>query len=135
MSIYEEIQILDKSNYKIILHLIIFIMIVLFTFFSLNFFYWVFITFLLAISWKISSFSHLNSSKIKAVAYFDEKIWTIKFIDDSIKRYEYEKIVNHRVYIIIFFKKPYKPILIWQDQVSKKSWKKLTVFSLLNDLQ
>ncbi|RFC84249.1 hypothetical protein C9E89_007335 [Acinetobacter sichuanensis] len=61
----------------------------------------------------------------------DKQIWSIKFYkNQDIEQFEIIKMVDHIFYIVVYYKttlKQNKPknLVLWQDQMSVKSWKML----------
>ena len=61
----------------------------------------------------------------------DKQIWSIKFYkNQDIEQVEIIKMVDHIFYIVVYYKttlKQNKPknLVLWQDQMSVKSWKML----------
>lgn len=70
-----------------------------------------------------------NKKAIQMLLQLDDNLWTVKYLDQNIKRITLLSVINHGFYIIFLTDK--NNILIWHDQVSKKTWKQLQVLSLL----
>ena len=49
----------------------------------------------------------------------------------QIQRVQIQKILDHHVYIVIFFQHKSSSLMIWQDQLSHLEWKKLKVLAKL----
>ena len=85
---------------------------------------------ILGIALLFSFWLFLKTKKqIIAVAEFEKNIWTIVYLDRKKEKVNITYTINHRLYII--FHTNSHNIIIWQDQLSKKDWKKLVLFTKL----
>ena len=75
----------------------------------------------------------LKQDRIVALVQLDETDWTIQYARSKCTyRVQIKKIINHQLYIVVFFQtKKIKSMLIFSDELHKKSWKSLTIRSKL----
>ncbi|WP_269914529.1 hypothetical protein [Acinetobacter sp. HY1485] len=86
--------------------------------------------FILAVSLLLSFwFFWKTKRQIIAIAEFEKNIWTVVYSDCKKEKFNITYTVNHRLYII--FHTTSHNVIIWQDQLSKKDWKKLVLFTKL----
>jgi Ca2+/Na+ antiporter len=62
--------------------------------------------------------------------YLDEQDWTLTDQKQHIQRDQIKKIIDHGLYIIIFFQQ-HQPLAIWCDQLDWQDWKRLKVLAKL----
>ena len=70
-----------------------------------------------------------TKKQIIAVAEFEKNIWTVVYSDHKKEKVNITYTINHRLYIV--FHTNLHNIIIWQDQLSRKDWKKLVLFTKL----
>lgn len=71
-----------------------------------------------------------NQDRILQLDYLAEQDWTLSKQNDKQQRDQIKKIIDHGLYIIIFFQQ-HPPLAIWCDQLSWQDWKRLKVLAKL----
>ncbi|NLN56728.1 MAG: hypothetical protein GX151_01930 [Gammaproteobacteria bacterium] len=92
-------------------------------------------------------FKFLKSNRILSLDQLDEHEWSIAYFasqaesqhikilrkttpqQTEIRRVQLRQVVDHQIYIVLYFQKALKPAVIWCDQVSAAEWKVLKVLA------
>ncbi|WP_122899936.1 hypothetical protein [Acinetobacter sp. B51(2017)] len=68
--------------------------------------------------------------RIIQLEYLDQQDWTLTSQKQKVHRDQIKKIIDHGLYIIIFFEQ-HPPLAIWCDQLDWPDWKRLKVLAKL----
>lgn len=67
-----------------------------------------------------------------SLQYLGDDEWTLVLSDANIQRVAISHLIDHQLYIVIYFKHAAaKPLLVWRDQLPIQQWKKLKTLSCL----
>ena len=99
------------------------IIILLFTYLSLNIWMWMVCIVAALISLKLFNMQ----PKADQVEQLEYDIWSIRYSSSrKIQQVKIIQFIDHHFYIAVHFEnKKIKPLIIWQDQVYKNQWKSL----------
>ncbi|WP_228274654.1 hypothetical protein [Acinetobacter ursingii] len=88
-----------------------------------------FYIFLIAIFLAIITYlAFLRRSKMRSLAYLDQDLWSIQWHNHSkIEHVQLYRVIDHHIYIVLYFKQNRNSQIIWRDQVSLNQWKQLKV--------
>lgn len=79
----------------------------------------------------ILSYLHFfYQDRIVQVEYLGDQQWTLLNHRQKIHTDQIKKIIDHALYIVIFFE-AHPPLVIWSDQMRLSDWKKLKVLAKL----
>lgn len=70
-------------------------------------------------------------SRIQFFAYLDEKEWTLIDQYKIKQRAELEYVIDHQMYIVLYFHPMKAPVVVWRDQLSLQQWKNLKILAQL----
>lgn len=92
-----------------------------------------FYIFLIAIFLAIIAYlAFLRRSKMRSLAYLDQDLWSIQWHNHSkIEHVQLYRVIDHHIYIVLYFKQNRNSQVIWRDQVSLNQWKQLKVMAKL----
>lgn len=92
-----------------------------------------FYIFLIAIFLAIIAYlAFLRRSKMRFLAYLDQDLWSIQWRNHSkIEHVQLYRVIDHHIYIVLYFKQNRNSQIIWRDQVSLNQWKQLKVMAKL----
>ncbi|MCH2005887.1 hypothetical protein [Acinetobacter ursingii] len=92
-----------------------------------------FYIFLIAIFLAIIAYlAFLRRSKMRSLAYLDQDLWSIQWHNHSkIEHVQLYRVIDHHIYIVLYFKQNRNSQIIWRDQVSLNQWKQLKVMAKL----
>ncbi|BBF76598.1 hypothetical protein N5J48_05535 [Acinetobacter ursingii] len=92
-----------------------------------------FYIFLIAIFLAIIAYlAFLRRSKMRSLAYLDQDLWSIQWRNHSkIEHVQLYRVIDHHIYIVLYFKQNRNSQIIWRDQVSLNQWKQLKVMAKL----
>ncbi|WP_262734809.1 hypothetical protein [Acinetobacter ursingii] len=92
-----------------------------------------FYIFLIAIFLAIIAYLvFLRRSKMRSLAYLDQDLWSIQWHNHSkIEHVQLYRVIDHHIYIVLYFKQNRNSQIIWRDQVSLNQWKQLKVMAKL----
>ncbi|MFW2002177.1 hypothetical protein [Acinetobacter ursingii] len=92
-----------------------------------------FYIFLIAIFLAIITYlAFLRRSKMRSLAYLDQDLWSIQWHNHSkIEHVQLYRVIDHHIYIVLYFKQNRNSQIIWRDQVSLNQWKQLKVMAKL----
>lgn len=92
-----------------------------------------FYIFLIAIFLAIIAYlAFLRRSKMRSLAYLDQDLWSIQWHHHSkIEHVQLYRVIDHHIYIVLYFKQNRNSQVIWRDQVSLNQWKQLKVMAKL----
>jgi len=92
-----------------------------------------FYIFLIAIFLAIIAYlAFLRRSKMRSLAYLDQDLWSIQWHNHSkIEHVQLYRVIDHHIYIVLYFKQNRISQIIWRDQVSLNQWKQLKVMAKL----
>lgn len=116
---------LKHSRIATVFQLICFLIMNSLLFVLISFWLWLISFLLMCLVWSIYR-NKINVQKIEQLEY-DE--WSIQYRNQSkIQRAILTNTIDHYFYVVLYFErdKP-KNIVIWKDQLDKKSWKKLLI--------
>ena len=68
--------------------------------------------------------------RIIQLEYLDQRDWTLTSQKQQVHRDQIKKIIDHKLYIIVFFQQQ-APLAIWCDQLAWQDWKRLKVLAKL----
>ncbi len=68
--------------------------------------------------------------RIIQLEYLDQQDWTLTSQKQKVHRDQIKKIIDHGLYIIIFFEQ-HPPLAIWCDQLDWSDWKRLKILAKL----
>ena len=86
---------------------------------------------MIAVIILVISYLHFYSqNRIIQLEYLADKEWTLTKQKQKIQRDQIKKIIDHGLYIIIFFEQ-HAPLAIWSDQLNWQDWKQLKVLAKL----
>lgn len=75
---------------------------------------------------------YLNRPKMLALAYLDQDVWSIQWKNQSkIEHLKFYKLVDHHIYMVLYFHQNNRSQIIWRDQVDLNQWKQLKVMAKL----
>ncbi|MEG1030938.1 MAG: protein YgfX [Acinetobacter sp.] len=96
----------------------------------LIFWLWLLCIFLMLISY---AYFHANKKQISQFEYLADNDWSLYDLKkQNTERVQIEKILDHQVYIVIYFQHKQPNLVIWQDQLSSIEWKNLKVLAKLH---
>ena len=73
-----------------------------------------------------------QQQQVSQLEYLADEDWSLYDVrHQQIQRVQIQKILDHHVYIVIFFQHKSSSLMIWQDQLSHLEWKKLKVLAKL----
>ena len=130
MSISNVVFILKPSRYAWFFQLSVVFILLFVSFQSLSWWGWgIFIVLIMMSFWF-----YLNTyPKLHHFSYLGEMQWTLKFVKGiEIKHSKLQQIIDHRVYIVLYWSSESKPTVIWRDQLDLTEWKKLKVLAQLH---
>ncbi|WP_228268369.1 hypothetical protein [Acinetobacter ursingii] len=92
-----------------------------------------FYIFLIAIFLAIIAYlAFLRRSKMRSLAYLDQDLWSFQWHNHSkIEHVQLYRVIDHHIYIVLYFKQNRNSQIIWRDQVSLNQWKQLKVMAKL----
>ncbi|MDH2019674.1 hypothetical protein N5J44_07400 [Acinetobacter ursingii] len=92
-----------------------------------------FYIFLIAIFLAIIAYlAFLRRSKMRSLTYLDQDLWSIQWRNHSkIEHVQLYRVIDHHIYIVLYFKQNRNSQIIWRDQVSLNQWKQLKVMAKL----
>lgn len=80
----------------------------------------------------IAYLAFLRRSKMRSLAYLDQDLWSIRWRNHSkIEHVQLYRVIDHHIYIVLYFKQNRNSQVIWRDQVSLNQWKQLKVMAKL----
>ncbi|WP_228731771.1 MULTISPECIES: hypothetical protein [Acinetobacter] len=80
----------------------------------------------------IAYLAFLRRSKMRSLAYLDQDLWSIQWHNHSkIEHVQLYRVIDHHIYIVLYFKQNRNSQVIWRDQVSLNQWKQLKVMAKL----
>lgn len=80
----------------------------------------------------IAYLAFLRRSKMRSLAYLDQDLWSIQWSNHSkIEHVQLYRVIDHHIYIVLYFKQNRNSQIIWRDQVSLNQWKQLKVMAKL----
>ncbi|MEQ1104132.1 hypothetical protein [Acinetobacter ursingii] len=80
----------------------------------------------------IAYLAFLRRSKMCSLAYLDQDLWSIQWRNHSkIEHVQLYRVIDHHIYIVLYFKQNRNSQIIWRDQVSLNQWKQLKVMAKL----
>jgi hypothetical protein len=80
----------------------------------------------------IAYLAFLRRSKMRSLAYLDQDLWSIQWHNHSkIEHVQLYRVIDHHIYIVLYFKQNRNSQIIWRDQVSLNQWKQLKVMAKL----
>ncbi|TCM70821.1 hypothetical protein EC844_10194 [Acinetobacter calcoaceticus] len=84
---------------------------------------------LLSIVLLISALHFLKKPQVRVLSQLEGDEWSVQFRHQkSIQRVKIKKLLDHQLYIVVYFyNNQAAPLLIWPDQMDRKSWKSLVV--------
>ena len=114
---------LKPSRFVLGFQILCLIIILLFTYLSLNIWMWMVCIVAALISLKLFNMQ----PKADQVEQLEYDIWSIRYSSSrKIQQVKIIQFIDHHFYIAVHFEnKKIKPSIIWQDQVSKNQWKSL----------
>ena len=114
---------LKPSRFALGFQILCLIIILLFTYLSLNIWMWMVCIVAALISLKLFNMQ----PKADQVEQLEYDIWSIRYSSSrKIQQVKIIQFIDHHFYIAVHFEnKKIKPLIIWQDQVSKNQWKSL----------
>lgn len=79
--------------------------------------------FLASICW----FLFLKQDRIEILSALDQELWSIRWLQSQqLERVKIRMIFDHQFYIVLHFESRHiRPLLIWPDQLDRKSWKSI----------
>lgn len=92
---------------------------------------YVWLHFLVAAIMIISFAQFFTAERIVQLQYLDDQEWTLSNQKGKLIRDHIKKIIDHQLYIVIYFKNYPKPLVIWCDQLCWVDWKRLKVLAKL----
>lgn len=130
MSISNVVFILKPSRYAWFFQLSVVFILLFVSFQSLSWWGWgIFIVLIMMSFWFYSN----TYPKLHHFSYLGEMQWTLKFVKGiEIKHSKLQQIIDHRVYIVLYWSSESKPTVIWCDQLDLTEWKKLKVLAQLH---
>ena len=78
----------------------------------------------------LSSYYYLRPCIPRQLEHLEHDTWVILQPDHSTVYAELKNIIDHRLYIVLFFERQ-SPICIWYDQLSKRQWQRLKILAQL----
>lgn len=71
----------------------------------------------------------LRQDRIVTLATLDEQDWSIQYAHSRIKqRVHIHKMIDQHFFVVIYFQeKTIKPMIVWCDQLPRRSWKSLKI--------
>ena len=116
---------LKRSRYAIALQLILFLVMIWGLFQLLHITVWFLIVCIGLGMWFLSS----RRSQVMRLEWLDQDEWSIQYSNSKkIVRAKVIQMIDHHLYVVVYFaEKSIKPMVIWQDQISKKDWKLLKI--------
>ena len=114
---------LKPSRFALGFQILCLIIILLFTYLSLSIWMWMVCIVAALISLKLFNMQ----PKADQVEQLEYDIWSIRYSSSrEIQQVKIIQFIDHHFYIGVHFEnKKIKPLIIWQDQVSKNQWKSL----------
>ena len=114
---------LKPSRFALGFQILCLIIILLFTYLSLSIWMWMVCIVAALISLKLFNMQ----SKADQIEQLEYDIWSIRYSSShEIQQVKIIQFIGHHFYIAVHFEnKKIKPLIIWQDQVSKNQWKSL----------
>jgi hypothetical protein len=80
----------------------------------------------------IAYLAFLRRLKMRSLAYLDQDLWSIQWHNHSkIEHVQLYRVIDHHIYIVLYFKQNRNSQIIWRDQVSLNQWKQLKVMAKL----
>jgi hypothetical protein len=66
----------------------------------------------------IAYLAFLRRSKMRSLAYLDQDLWSIQWHNHSkIEHVQLYRVIDHHIYIVLYFKQNRNSQIIWRDQV------------------
>ena len=114
---------LKPSRFALGFQILCLIIILLFTYLSLSIWMWMVCIVAALISLKLFNMQ----PKADQIEQLEYDIWSIRYSSSrKIQQVKIIQFIDHHFYIAVHFEnKKIKPLIIWQDQVSKNQWKSL----------
>jgi c-di-AMP phosphodiesterase-like protein len=117
---------LKRSFLALCFQLLVFILIIALVLMSLSSWFILFAIVSLVLSYLYFAYQ----PRIIQLEYLAQNEWTLINNKQQIQRDGIKKIIDHQMYIIIFFDQ-HQPLAIWCDQLNWQDWKHLKVLAKL----
>mgnify|MGYP003514602598 FL=1 len=88
------------------------------------------LTLLATLVMMLSYLHFFYQDRVVQLEYLADGQWTLLTQKQNIKTDTIQKIIDHGVYVVIFFVK-HQPLVIWSDQLVAADWKRVKVLAKL----
>ncbi|MHA3059339.1 protein YgfX [Acinetobacter sp. ANC 4636] len=75
----------------------------------------------------------MKQRQVVAFAQLKENEWTAKYTRTSqIQHLSLKKLLDHEIYIVLYWQEEAQPCIVWRDQLTLKEWKQLKILAKLH---
>jgi hypothetical protein len=75
----------------------------------------------------------MKQRQVVAFAQLKANEWTVKYTDTSqIQHLNLKKLLDHEIYIVLYWQEQPQPCIVWRDQLTLQEWKQLKVLAKLH---
>lgn len=84
------------------------------------------------LTWTSYLYFRSQQQQIRQFEYLADQDWSLYDVhQQQLKRVQINKIIDHHLYIVIYFQNRQAHVVIWQDQLSRIEWKNLKILAKL----
>lgn len=95
---------------------------------ALVWFIWVLFSVAILLAWYVFR----KQRKVIALAQLEHAEWTVKYVGLSKPQHvNLEKLLDHALYIVLYWQEQQPPCIVWRDQLTLQEWKQLKVLAKL----
>ncbi|MHA3053328.1 hypothetical protein [Acinetobacter sp. ANC 4640] len=75
----------------------------------------------------------MKQRQVVAFAQLKANEWTVKYTKTSqIQHLSLKKLLDHEIYIVLYWQEQPQPCVVWRDQLALQEWKQLKILAKLH---